>query len=199
MDRDKGQQGDCTRLLLKAAQGDRAAFGRVHAALAPAVRDCLAARDGRLDAAARDELVQEVFLRAWTHRRRFRGRSSAKTYLFAIARNALNEHLREARRAGLVFPGDLPPELAASRQGLWIPADRPEDGPGDSFHEAFARACAKLSPPQRQAVDLDLIEALPRAQAARLAGCTSVQFRLRLHRAKKRLRRLLSDCPHPSR
>ncbi|MEX1364513.1 MAG: sigma-70 family RNA polymerase sigma factor, partial [Nannocystaceae bacterium] len=47
-----------------------------------------------------EDLVQQVFLRCVEGRDRFEGRSSFRTYLFAVAHNTLLEHFRRRRRAG---------------------------------------------------------------------------------------------------
>lgn len=50
-----------------------------------------------------EDLVQRTFIACVEGRDRFRGDSSFRTYLFAIAHNVLREHFRRQRRA----PGDL--------------------------------------------------------------------------------------------
>ncbi|MCH9687982.1 MAG: sigma-70 family RNA polymerase sigma factor, partial [Deltaproteobacteria bacterium] len=47
-----------------------------------------------------EDLVQQVFLRCVEGRDRFEGRSSFRTYLFAVAHNTLLEHFRRRRRTG---------------------------------------------------------------------------------------------------
>jgi RNA polymerase sigma-70 factor, ECF subfamily len=53
---------------------------------------------------AADDLAQEVFLKAYTHIRGFRGESSVKTWLLTIARNLVTNYKRSAyfRRVLLV-------------------------------------------------------------------------------------------------
>ncbi len=47
-----------------------------------------------------DDLIQTTFLRTLETRDRFRGDSSFRTYLFAVAHNVLREHYRSKRRDG---------------------------------------------------------------------------------------------------
>src|SRR6476661_8955291 len=48
-----------------------------------------------------DDLVQEAFLRAWRHRDRFEGRSSARTWLYRIATNVFLDSRKAASRRSL--------------------------------------------------------------------------------------------------
>ncbi|MCH9683955.1 MAG: sigma-70 family RNA polymerase sigma factor [Deltaproteobacteria bacterium] len=50
-----------------------------------------------------DDLVQATFLRCVEQRDRFEGRSSFRTFVFAVARNVLFEHYRSTRRRDIEF------------------------------------------------------------------------------------------------
>jgi RNA polymerase sigma-70 factor, ECF subfamily len=86
---------DPTRLLLAAATGDRVALSRfVKVTQADVWRFCAAL----VDPAAADDLTQEVYLRAMRAMPRFRGRSSARTWLLTIARRAAADEIRQRQR-----------------------------------------------------------------------------------------------------
>jgi RNA polymerase sigma-70 factor (ECF subfamily) len=86
---------DLTRLALVAREGDRAALaGFVRRAQPDVWRLCRHLVSWR-DA---DDLTQDVFVRAIGALRSFRGESSARTWLLAIARNACADHLRRTVR-----------------------------------------------------------------------------------------------------
>ena len=61
--------------------------------------------------------------------------------------------------------------------------------------QLIEQAKAKLAEAQREAFELDQIQDLPRAEAAKLADCSPSQFADRLYRAKKCLKQLLKDLP----
>ena len=56
--------------------------------------------DNKVNAAARDDLVQKTFMRCFDSLSRFRGESSFRTYLFTIARRVLCDHYRDLKRRG---------------------------------------------------------------------------------------------------
>ena len=181
------RRDDQTRLLLKAGRGDVRAFERLHAALHPVVRDFLTSLDGFMDHHQREDMTQEVFVRAWQSAPRFRGDSAAKTFLLVITRNVFREQLR--RRRLPVAGGD-----AVDHSGGVYVSEKDRDLTALDAAElgkAVAEALAKLSDAQREAFVLAHIEGVPTAKAAEQANCTIRQFLDRLYRARKRLRKLL--------
>lgn len=78
------------------AQRDRDAFRALYAALGPRVRGWVRRRIGPERA---DEVTQDVMLRAWRAAPRFDpSRSTATTWVFAIARNRVVDVLRKSGR-----------------------------------------------------------------------------------------------------
>jgi RNA polymerase sigma-70 factor (ECF subfamily) len=118
-----------------------------------------------------EELTQETFVRACSAALRFRGDSSVRTWLFGIARRVL----LEAARAGLFERRPELPERAA-------PADDPDE------RIDLERALASLGVSDREAlVMVDVLGFEPTA-AAGVIGVTPEAMRVRLHRARARLR-----------
>lgn len=123
----------------------------------------------RIDA---EELTQETFVRACGAAVRFRGESSVRTWLFGIARRVL----LEASRAGLF---DRSNEVAGD---MAAPTDRSDD------RLDLERALERLSVLDREAlVMVDMLEFKP-SEVAALLAITPEAFRVRLHRARARLR-----------
>ncbi len=86
---------DLTALLQRAATGDRMALtGFIRASQADVWRFCA----HLVDPASADDLTQEVYLRAMRSMHRFRGDASAKTWLFAVARNVAADEIRRRQR-----------------------------------------------------------------------------------------------------
>ena len=128
----------------------------------------------RLDA---EELTQETFVRACGAAVRFKGDSSVRTWLFGIARRVL----LEASRAGLFERStELPQDVA----------DRPEKSEDRLDLEL---ALARLSVADREAlVMVDMLDFQP-IEAAAMLDLPPETFRVRLHRARARLREAYGD------
>jgi RNA polymerase sigma-70 factor, ECF subfamily len=121
-----------------------------------------------------EELTQETFVRACTAALRFRGGSSVKTWLFGIARRVLLENIR--RRRGVAL--DEAPEQPG-------PVEHPED------RIDLERAFARLSSADREVLMLvDVLRFMPN-EAAAILGLSAGNLRVRLHRARARMREIL--------
>src|SRR5438105_211409 len=65
-----------------------------------------------------EDLVQEVYLRAWRSYGSFEGRASLRTWLYRIATNACLNALRHSSRR--VLPSGLPAHADAGQQVTWL-------------------------------------------------------------------------------
>lgn len=70
---------------------------------------------------AAEDLVQEVFLRAWTHADQWQGRGSLKSWLYSIATNLALNYLRAANRRPQT---PLDPPVAQAEADPFKPAPR---------------------------------------------------------------------------
>jgi RNA polymerase sigma-70 factor (ECF subfamily) len=159
---------------------DRAAFEAVFREHVGAVH-AYALR--RSDAATADDVVADTFMVCW---RRFdRVPDDALPWLYAVARRCLANRLRAARR-----------ELTRTAPARATHADATADA-----YEQRARArdvltaLSQLPPKEREALQLCAWEGLSPADAARAAGCAAPAFRVRLHRARRRLSAALDPAP----
>jgi RNA polymerase sigma-70 factor (ECF subfamily) len=118
-----------------------------------------------------EELTQETFFRACGAAIRFRGQSKVSTWLFGIARRVL----LEAIRAGLF-------ERSAEPANLPAPAADPD------ARLDLERAFARLPLPDREALMLVDVLGFEPSEAAPMVGVSPETFRVRLHRARGRLR-----------
>lgn len=103
-----------------------------------------------------EELLQEVFLRAWQHAGAYQqARGRVPSWLFGIAHNlAINEVRRQRRR-----PQDFPVGGAAHREQELAVLPDPAPAPPDAAwarlrREELIRALDHLPPPQRSAIAL---------------------------------------------
>ncbi|SEN70846.1 RNA polymerase sigma factor [Nonomuraea pusilla] len=123
-----------------------------------------------------DEVVSETFAIAW--RRLDDVPSPALPWLLGVARNVLRDTIRaEARRDALAAElrswteGDVADEVA-ERMGV-------------------LRALASLPDDDREILVLVAWQGLSPRDAARVVGCSATAFRVRLHRARKRLKQAM--------
>lgn len=167
---------DPTRLLLAAATGDRLALSRfVRETQAEVWRFCAAL----VDPAAADDLTQEVYLRALRALPRFRGRSSARTWLLAIARRvAADEIRRRQRRRRLPDPDVVV-------------------GPDPAGQVALDGLVQALDPDRRAAFVLTQILGLSYADAAEACEVPVGTIRSRVARAREELGAGLADGTSP--
>lgn len=151
-------------------------FEALYAAHAPAVRAYAMRRGPAADA---DDVVAEVFLIAW--RRLGDVPPDARCWLLSVARRVQSNAYRgsarrQALRARLEHERGL--DAAASP-----PADR-----------RLLEALLELGESDREALLLVAWEQLSHRDAARVLGVREGTFAVRVHRAKRRLARALSDA-----
>lgn len=140
----------------------------------------------RVGGSAADEVVSETFMVAW---RRFGEMPDAQLpWLLGVARNVIRDSERsQARRDSLAV------ELQT-----WAGAAESDPADGVADRDAMLRALAELSDADREILTLVAWHGLSPREAARVIGCTAATFRVRLHRARRRLT-AASAAPPPAR
>jgi RNA polymerase sigma-70 factor (ECF subfamily) len=177
-----GSLGAEGQLVARLRDGDLAALGEAYDAHHAHVR----AFAGRLvgDPAAAEDLVQETFLSLPRAAARFRGDSSLRTFIVAIAVRHAGHHVRSAarRRAAVARLGREPGAATTT----------PEDDVSRArLAAALTRALDALPLDQRVAVVLCEVEERTSVEAARIAGVPEGTVRTRLMHAKRKLVDLL--------
>lgn len=135
------------------------------------------------DAASADDLTQETFLRAIRAIGRFSGRSSARTWLLAIARRVVADHIRYLQSRPRTAHG-ADPELLLDRY-------RPARGFEDVVE--VTTMIGHLNAEQREALLLTQLFGLSYSDAAAVCGCPVGTIRSRVARARDAL---LADPEH---
>ena len=163
-------------------EGAAQAIGRLYAQHADEIYRFARFTVGREGAA--EDIVQEVFLRALRSWERFAGRASERTWLFAIARRVVADHLRLLKRQR---PGaEIDPGIAGA-------AHR------DETLRLDLEASLRLLPlAQREVFILRIVEDRSAREAAVLLGRSEASVRVALHRALVRLRAALRREDTPS-
>lgn len=159
----------------------REIFVALYRRASPAIGRFLARRNGSIGPEHVEDMVQEVFARAWKNRGAFEGRASPETYLKAIAKYVLlqeYDRLQRQRRKYLPERAESdPPEIELERQEL----------------RAQVKSCMqRLSTRQREALYLVYFQRLRPKEAAARSGCTIKAMRRRLQAAVATLRVQLS-------
>ena len=180
------QGGHDAGLVAAAQQGDRQAFGDLvtrHQRLVAAV-----AWRGGVRHAEIEDVVSEVFVKAWRHLERFRPEHAFSTWLYRLALNHVIDHGRRQRKER--GRAELPAEIADSRPdaGARVEADE---------RAALLRsALAALKPHYREVLFLAYVEGLKVEEVSQLLGLPSGTVKTRLMRGREALRRLLTER-HP--
>lgn len=160
-----------TALALAAARGDTAALESFIKATQSDVWRFVAYL---FDSAHADDLTQETFLRAIGAIPRFSARSSARTWLLAIARRVVADHIRYLRSRPRSAPGADPEYL--------LDRDRPARGFEDVVE--VNALIAGLTADQREALLLTQLFGLSYADAAAVCDCPVGTIRSRVARAR---------------
>ena len=135
------------------------------------------------DRALAEDLTSETFVRAFVGRDDLRV-DTVKAYLLAIARNL---HLDVRRREARVVPLDQAPESLRRQAG---PHAAPDEG---LRRDEILAAVQRLPEGEREALVLAVDRDLPYARIAAILGCSVPAVKVRVHRARARLRGILDE------
>jgi len=134
------------------------------------------------DRPAAEDLVQEVFIRLLKYRRTYRDDGRFQTWMFHIARNVRNDHIRKRRPDQLT--ADMPePEAAGTDQAAAV--ENAED------LERLRRALLRLPDDRRELVVLARYQGMSHEEIGAVLRVEPGTVRVRLHRALKELRALV--------
>jgi RNA polymerase sigma-70 factor (ECF subfamily) len=171
---------DSDLLLRVATHQDRDAFSRLFESIAPRIKAYMI-KSGA-DPLTAEEIAQETFIVIWRKAAQFdRQKSTAITWIFAIARNLRIDKIRKERRPAL-DPNDP----------MLVP-DEPRSPLAEMEEVAVVNrvtaAIADLPDEQREAISLSFIEGLSHGQISERLGVPlgTVKSRLRLSFEKLRL------------
>jgi len=196
--------GGCTRrsLLSRARRGDREAFTRV---VTPYVPN-MVQRARRLtgNSADAEDVSQEALLKAWSRLEQFSGNQDQNTddfraWLARIAGNTSIDLLRQ-RRDGKMLSLEEPRGSAEETLGSGIAAqaDNPEEHCARrEMGRMLADAIVQLPADLRQACLLRDVMHYSSQEVADRLGISVVAVRLRLFRARRRLREKLEETLRP--
>lgn len=177
-----------TVLVRRAAEGDAEAFEELHKRYRRLVYSIALRMTGnRADA---EDLTQESFLSLFRKIGSFRGESSFITWLHRLTTNQVLMHFRRrrARPEDQTADGQMPEPFAASGRSY-----------SSSFlldRIAIEKAVNALPAGYRQTFVLYDVEGHEHSEIARMTGRTDGNSKSQLHKARTRLREILSGRAH---
>jgi RNA polymerase sigma-70 factor (ECF subfamily) len=166
--------------VAKAQKGDVDAFERLYRSHVGRVTALCLRLTG--DGAAAEELMQDVFVRAWERLPAFRGESALSTWLHRVTVNTFLHQARSTRRRGA--HEETTDDLGA------LPVATISSDPGDRMD--LERAIARLPEGARTAFVLHDIEGYKHDEIAALSGIAPATVRAQLHRARRLLMEALN-------
>lgn len=135
-----------------------------------------------------EDVVQQVFLKAYVSIRKFDLRAAFSTWLYKISVNECWDYLRKKKVRPLVYEADLSEEQVSRLDGI-ASADRPPAGPLDKAEakELVDWMLDKLPDQDRELLVLKEIEGFSVQELAEILDLNVNTVKVRLFRARGRL------------
>ena len=166
---------------------------KLYKSIAPRLTNWLVASGSSYHEAC--DLVQNVFLKIWKMRDDLRDdEDSVSGLAFTIARNLRKNLVRDNSR--LTFVGEIRDSDDGEAQGgVVAPAAnvRPDAGDAEYLRRRLSQAFASLPPILRDAYTLFQIGEMSISEIANQTGVTENLVKVRIFRAKEKLREILKD------
>lgn len=194
------------RLMLRVRDDDAAAFAELVERFQHRLVGVMHHLVGSADEA--EDLAQEVFLRVYRTRKKYRPRAKFSTWLFTIANNLALNALRDRKRRPAV-----PLELQQSTGDAAVPSNTPaqtrDAPPAHNLQQQELAAVIRgalddLNERQRVAIVLNKFEDMNYADIAEVMGLSTKAVKSLLSRARVKLREALQgyiymdgDAPPP--
>lgn len=185
---------DDGRLMRLSAAGNEEAFRVLYERQYAAVYRV--ARRIVRDAARAEDVLQETFLALWRTADRFRTDSGLEPWLLRIATNRAIDRIRSEGRQP--EPVEEPERVAGTFDpGVWVAPDAGGEDPTRfarvrELEELWDALAARLTPQQRAAFVLYVIEERSSAEVAEILECSASAVRSHVSAARERLRAGLS-------
>jgi RNA polymerase sigma-70 factor (ECF subfamily) len=168
------------QLAAKAREGDTAAMEELYLRYRQPVFRIVYRSTRNTDEA--EDIVQEVFLKAFERLHTFREQSRFSTWLMRIALNLCTDRARMRQRRQELLTREAEHKLA------WCHPDAPdpmETAQQNAFHEAFYTALNQLPEHHRQLIILRDLEEMDYEAIAHILGTSVGAVKLRVMRARR--------------
>ena len=173
--RGAAERGNDAATIRAVAAGDQDAFSRLYAGYVRMVHAIVLGRVPRRDV---DDLVQEVFITAYTRIAELRDAAAFGGWIATIARNRATDYLRQ------------------SRDQVELPEEMPGGDPIEAETLAILDVVRKLPEAYRETLLMRLVEGMSGNEIAERTGLTPASVRVNLHRGMKLLREKLGLQRH---
>ena len=130
-----------------------------------------------------EEACADAFAKVWSTARQWRGDADAGTWIYRIAYHAILDQQRRKRRSWVAPPAELPDP----RPGPLEESTRVESS------QRLRKALDQLTEADRALVHLYYFDQLRLAEIAAIVGATREVLKMRLARARQKLRELIGD------
>ena len=186
-------QPDDRTLVAAASQGDLAAYdqlvrryqGRIYSL-------AYNMTSNKQDA---EDMVQDVFVKAFSALKNFQGTSSFYTWIYRIAINRTINFLKKRKRKQALSLNDV--DEGVERDPAYVELSARESPARDAslseLQEKLNKALLTLSEKHRTVVVLHDIQGLPHDEIARITGCSEGTVRSRLFYARQQLQGELAE------
>ncbi|MCL6535382.1 MAG: sigma-70 family RNA polymerase sigma factor [Armatimonadetes bacterium] len=168
------------QLAAKAREGDAAAMEELYLRYRQPVFRIVYRSTRNIDEA--EDIVQDVFLKAFERLHTFREQSRFSTWLMRIALNLCTDCARMRQRRQELLEREADHKLA------WCHPDAPdpmETAQQNAFHEAFYTALNQLPDHHRQLIILRDLEEMDYERIAQILGTSVGAVKLRVMRARR--------------
>ena len=142
-----------------------------------------------------EDMVQDVFVKAFSSLKHFRGTSSFYTWIYRIAINRTINFLKKRKRKQALSLNDV--DEGVERDPVYVELSARESPVRDAslseLQQKLNKALLTLSEKHRTVVVLHDIQGVPHDEIARMTGCSEGTVRSRLFYARQQLQGELAE------
>lgn len=128
-----------------------------------------------------EELSQEVFVKVWQNREKFRNEAKISTWIYRIAVNTCLMHLRKIKKQEEKQVDEIPDLSNESKEEV------------QNAKIGFLKACIKKLDEIGKMIITMVLEEIPQSEIAEVTGLSNENVRVKVHRCKGRLFKCISQ------
>lgn len=180
-------------LVRRAQEGDTSAFDELVEKYSPKLYGLVYHMTSNHEDA--DDVLQEVFAKAYRSLKRFKGKSSFYTWIYSIARNMTLNFLKKRNRRHAMSLDDVDLAIEKDKDFLEIASrsDPRREAGISELQRSLNAALQKLSDNHRAVVTMHDIQGMPHAEIAKILRVSEGTVRSRLFYAHRQLQSHLED------
>jgi len=178
-------------LVAQSKSGNAEAFGRLIEHFTPLVTRMVVAQGVRRD--DRGDVIQEVFMRAFTSLNSFDSEKRFEPWLAGVAFRTIKNHWRNAGRRKDITESELSDNFLQGIRGSGEWNGPEETAVRNETEQALLRSLDALSESQKHAVVCFYFEDMTVSEIADATGWSPSKVKVILYRARLKLRRVLKE------